>query len=109
MDLVIRTYHFTAQFPRHETSALSNELQRSVVSVASNIAEGHGREQLGDYLHHLSIASGSLTTAETLYLIAERLAYIPTADIAPVLRQCDDISRMLAGLVKSLRRKQSGA
>jgi len=56
MDLVVTAYRLTKRFPVEERYALVQEVRRSAVSVPSNIAEGHGRNHLGDYLRHLSIA-----------------------------------------------------
>jgi four helix bundle protein len=74
------------------------------VSVPSNIAEGHTREHLKEYLHHLSMAQASLSEVETQLEIARRLHYItPT--------QVNTISRDLVSLGKhmySLRTALSG-
>ncbi|MEP6691361.1 MAG: four helix bundle protein [Gemmatimonadaceae bacterium] len=105
MDLVVRVYHLTAQFPKTELYALTHQLQKASVSVAANIAEGHGRDHLGEYLHHLSIANGALMEVETTLQMAERLAYLPTSDVDVAIRACADVSRMLAGLTKSLKKK----
>ena len=55
---------------------LTNQLRRAAVSIASNIAEGHGRQTTTDFCRHLSIAYGSLREAETQILIAQRLGYL---------------------------------
>lgn len=107
VDLVIDCYGLTKQLPKSETYGLAAQIQRAAVSIPANIAEGHGREHLGDYLHHLSIANGSLMELETHILIAERLAYLGTTDVERLLRQSGEISRMLTGLTKKLRVKQS--
>lgn len=65
MDLVVEAYTLAKQLPKMETYGLVNQIQQSAVSVLANIAEGHGREHLGDYLRHLSIANGSLKELET--------------------------------------------
>ena len=107
VDLVTDCYGLTKQLPKTEIYGLTAQIQRAAVSIPANIAEGHGREHLGDYLHHLSIANGSLMELETHILISERLAYLGTTDVERLLRQSGEVSRMLAGLTKKLRVKQS--
>jgi four helix bundle protein len=75
------------------------------VSIPANIAEGHGREHLGDYLRHLSIANGSLMELETHFVIAQKLNYLDVADVDRLLTQSGEVSRMLTGLTKKLRAK----
>jgi hypothetical protein len=56
MKLAEEIYHLTEKFPKYETYALSNQIERAVVSIPSNIAEGHARESTKEFLHHISIA-----------------------------------------------------
>jgi four helix bundle protein len=46
MDLVQRVYAMTRVFPKSEQFGLTHQLQRSAVSIPSNIAEGHARAAL---------------------------------------------------------------
>src|SRR5712691_3566546 len=88
MDLVVASYRATRSFPGHERFGLTAQLRRSAVSVASNIAEGRGRHGLGDFLHHLSIANGSVMELETQFLIGRRLEYLSEPDARGVLQRC---------------------
>ncbi len=72
MDLVTGCYRLTKQLPSSETYGLAGQIQRSAVSVPANIAEGHGRDSIGDYLRFLSVANGSLRELETELMIAAR-------------------------------------
>ena len=102
--LVEQVYRFSATFPKCETYGLRSQLREAAVSVPANIAEGHGREHLGDYLHHLSVANGSLMELETHCIIAQRLTYA-AGDIAPLLERAAEVGRMLAGLIRALKRR----
>ena len=105
MDLVVTVYRTTAKFPKEERYALVDQLRRAAVSVPSNIAEGHGRSRTGDYLRFLSVAVGSLMEIETQVQIATRLGYIPEEQQTGLLESSAVLARMLAGLIRALRRR----
>jgi four helix bundle protein len=65
MRLVAGVYELARKLPKSRDHGLGGQMRRAALSVASNIAEGHGREHLRDYLRHLSIAKGSLSELET--------------------------------------------
>ena len=106
MDLVVEAYRITEAFPREEKYGLVQQLRRAAVSVPSNIAEGHGRDHLGDYLHHLSIATGSLMEVETQVLIAGRMAYVQKEDEGRILNHAAEVSKMLSGLTRALKKRK---
>jgi four helix bundle protein len=102
MDLVETVYRLTASFPTAEQWGLVLQMRRAAVSVPSNIAEGYGRQATGEYRHHISIARGSLLELETQILLAMRLKYLKQAEAETVLKEIEEISRMLATLVSKL-------
>ena len=104
VHLVLEIYDATEHFPRREVYGLAAQLRRAAVSVPSNIAEGHGRDHLGEYLHHLSIANGSLMEVETQVVIAMRRGFIGSDMECRLLGCSAEVGRMLAGLTRSLKR-----
>ena len=105
MDLVTDIYQVTAAFPSEERFGLSSQARRAAVSIPSNIAEGHGRKATGAYLNHLSIAYGSLMELETQTQIAVRLKFIAEDQASALLKQMNEIGKMLTGLKNSLSEK----
>ena len=65
MTLTEECYRLTSRFPREEIYGLISQMRRASVSVPSNIAEGHGRENTGAFIQHLRIAQGSLKELQT--------------------------------------------
>ena len=76
IELTDLVYSFTDTFPKSEVYALSNQLQRAAVSIASNIAEGASRSSDKDFAHFLEMAIGSAFEIETQLTIAQRRGYI---------------------------------
>ena len=108
MDLVIESYRVSRLLPKSELFGLIAQTQRAAVSIPANIAEGHGRDHLGDYLRHLSIARGSLMELETHLLIVTRL-YIPMDEVKRALDMIREVDRMLSGLTRKLKELPSAA
>ncbi|MEM8736857.1 MAG: four helix bundle protein [Planctomycetota bacterium] len=73
MELAEEIYRLTDTMPDTERYGLISQMQRSAVSIASNIAEGHSRSHEGDFLKHLSYARGSLSELETQLTLAVRV------------------------------------
>jgi four helix bundle protein len=105
MELVKGVYHATKEFPKEEIYSLTNQLRRAAVSVPSNIAEGQGRDSTKEFLHHLSIAYGSLMELETQILIAAGLDYLMEAEKNLFLEKTAELGRLINGLTRSLKRK----
>jgi four helix bundle protein len=102
MTLVEHVYRLTESFPRSETYGLASQMQRAVVSIPSNVAEGHARESSKEYLRHLSVAQGSLAELQTQLEIAVRLRYCSSADVSPLLESGAALSRQLHALRNAL-------
>lgn len=105
MVLVTEIYKITAAFPSEERFGLTSQARRAAVSIPSNIAEGHGRKLTGAYINHLSIAYGSLMELETQTQIAVRLNFVQEDNATALLKQMDEIGKMLTGLKNSLSEK----
>jgi four helix bundle protein len=104
MDLADVVHEITRSFPKDERFGLTSQIERSAASIPSNIAEGHGRSHLREYLHHLSMARGSLMELETQLTIAARRQYVSVADQQRAFDLSGDVGRLLGGLVRALKR-----
>lgn len=102
MDLNDSIYSLTRSFPSDERFGLTNQIRRSSVSIASNIAEGASRSSPVDYARFLEIASGSLFELVSQLMIARRQNFVAVENFATVYASAEEISRMLSGLRKTL-------
>ena len=79
LELSTEVYKATLNFPKFEQFGITSQVQRSAVSVPSNIAEGAGRGTEKQFSQYLHIAYGSLCELETQLLIAQNLKYVDDA------------------------------
>ncbi|HKQ99968.1 MAG TPA: four helix bundle protein [Pyrinomonadaceae bacterium] len=107
MDLVQKVYETVRAFPKEEIYGLTSQLKRAAISIPSNIAEGQGRKSTREFLHHLSIAYGSLMEVETQILIAIRLEYLGQQDAELIAAQTAEVGRLINGLSNALTNKQA--
>lgn len=82
---------------------LRDQLQRAVVSVMSNIAEGFERRSRKEFAHFLGISMASLAETKSLLYVASDLRYIPEDRAGKLLEQCNQLRVSIGSLLKSLR------
>jgi four helix bundle protein len=103
IDLALANEDVCDAIPR-KSAYLTHQMRRAANSIHSNIAEGNGRFSIPDYLRHLSMSNASLKELESdLYFVVRRYGKTPAIERALDLALV--VTKLLAGLVKSLRRK----
>ena len=118
INYATQIYKVTATLPYFEKKGVCDQLQRAVVSIASNIAEGAARPSDTDFAHFLDFALGSAFEVETQLRIAKNVGYIRSendnlnvddnkkggATYEELLSRLQSIERQLKGLISSIRK-----
>ncbi|MCO6358698.1 four helix bundle protein [Roseivirga pacifica] len=102
MVIVERVYSLTNVLPSSERFGLISQMNRSAVSIPSNIAEGSSRNSQKEYKHFLRIALGSCFELETQILIVERLGLGSEIDTEVLKKEVDEEEKMLMSFIKTL-------
>lgn len=101
--LAVKVYALTNQFPSAEKFALTDQVQRSAVSVSANIAEGFGRTSKAEKMQFYTIAYGSLLETKSHLLIAHKLQYVSAPEIEEVSSLITDLQKLINASKKALQ------
>jgi carbamoyl-phosphate synthase large subunit len=102
MSLAKLAYELTYGFPVEEKFGLTSLIRRTAVSIPSSIAKGQARYETRDFLQHLSYADGYLAELETQLLLGVDLGFCVAADITELLKEIDELQRMLNAITRKL-------
>lgn len=104
--LAKEVYLLTGSGPLSRDFGLRDQLQRTAVSISTNIAEGFERASRREYIHFLTIAKGSAGELRSLLRVAQEIGYLDEVSHSRLSGAAVEISRFLANLIKSLRQAQ---
>ena len=99
-----KVYKVTSDLPWFEKKGLCDQLQRAVVSISSNIAEGCAKPSDVDFARFLDTALGSAFEVETQLLIAKNIGYISSEIYTSLNNELCEIERQLNSLIISIRK-----
>ena len=102
LDFVDAIYGLTHGFPRAELMGLTGQIRRAAVSIPLNVAEGSGRSKK-EFANYLGRARASVYECVSLLEIARRQKLIEAEEHGIFYRRCENLSKMLSGLVRSLQ------
>lgn len=104
VEYASKVYKVTAEMPWFEKKGLCGQLQRAVVSISSNIAEGAAKPSDVEFAHFLDTALGSAFEVETQLLIAKNIEYINIDIYNNLMIDLNEIERQINGLIQTIRR-----
>lgn len=99
IELAEQVYQLTSQFPEEEKYGLKNQMNRSSISIASNIAEGSGRTTNKEFSRFIDISLGSSYELETQMILARKLFHV---EINAVTEKLNELQKMIGGFKKTL-------
>lgn len=104
VDYASYIYKVTENMPWFEKKGLCDQLQRAVVSISSNIAEGAAKPSDAEFAHFLDHSLGSAFEVETQLLISRNINYITPELYKQLLLKLQEIEKQLHGLINTLRK-----
>ena len=85
---------------------LKDQMTRAAVSIPSNIAEGSERDSKQEYIRFVHIAKGSAAELRTQLYIAAETGVLPRKMVNDLTTELKQISAMLHGIIKTLKKRQ---
>ena len=104
LDFVDVVYDLTKTFPKQEQYNLVSQFNRASVSIALNIAEGHG-DTNAQFNRFLRIARDSVNECVVCSTIAFRRGYLESQDNENNRLLLSELAKMISGLAKYLTTK----
>ena len=101
-QFVLKTYFFTAKFPKEEIYGLTSQFRRAAVSIAANIAEGYAKRGRADKRRYLNIAQGSLEECRYYLILARDLKFNEDPQLDNLL---EEVSKLLNGYARAFDRR----
>jgi four helix bundle protein len=101
-DFAVEMY---AAFETSKDHRFKNQICRAAVSISNNIAEGFDRSLDADFARFLFIPIASCSEVKSMLHLAEKLNSLQQENKLILLNQADGISKIIRGLIKSLKIK----
>jgi len=101
--LVRMVYEATNEVPFKNDRGLRDQIQRAVISVMSNIAEGFMRQTNKEFIVFLGYSLRSSAEVQSQLYAALDLHYVDEHAFNLLTEQCSKVARMLQGFIHYLR------
>ena len=103
-EMVIEVYKITNAFPESERFGLTQQVKRSVVSIAANIVEGKSRKTDKEFTAFLYTSRGSLEETRYHLLLAKDLGFISETQYDSFENKAKEVSYLLNRLITSINK-----
>ena len=105
MDIAVNIQQKTVGFPKTEDYGVTSQIRRAALSIASNIAEGFGRNHTKDKLNFYYFSRGSIMETRSHLLYCQKVAYLSNDEVKPIHENLQQLTIELNKLIKTLQSK----
>jgi four helix bundle protein len=102
--LRLSVFHMLTELKPEHKYGLSQQIQRSAISIGSNIAEGFGRSSLKEKIQFYRIAYGSLNELQDQLIVCRDLNLVSYQTWEAIDDQAERVIQVLNGLIRSTKR-----
>ena len=99
-EIAVKIYKISSTGDLNRDFGLRDQMRRSAVSIASNLAEGDERNTDKESVRFFYIAKGSLAELRTQIQIAFEIGYIEEQIYESIETDCEELGKMIGKLIK---------
>ena len=100
-ELAILIFKTTKNFPKDETFGLTSQMRRCSISIASNLAEGSGRNSMKDKARFSEIAYSSSLELLNQVILSHDFEYVDENQYNQIREKITEVNMLIDGLHKS--------
>lgn len=100
-ELTLLIYKTKKQFPKEEIFGLTSQMRRCSISIASNLAEGSGRQSLKEKARFSEIAYSSPLELLNQVILSNDFEYIDEINYLSLREKIAEVNMLIDGLYKS--------
>jgi len=98
--LVKEIYTITSLLPSSEKFGLISQINRCVISIPANIAEGSAKDSQKDFIRYLQISLGSAFELESHIILCSDLNMIDENKLSLVIDKIQTLQKRISSLIK---------
>jgi four helix bundle protein len=101
-QLSLSVYKITRVFPKDELYGLVSQLRRSSSSIATNIAEGCGRNTNPELKRFLTYSAGSCSELQYQLLLSKDLSYLDLESYKELSKTVVEVRKMIYAFIRNM-------
>jgi four helix bundle protein len=105
-QLAVDMYQFCMDGHFNQDSGMRDELRKSTMAIASQIACGKERGSAREFIKYLRNAKASSAELRTQLVIARELGYLSEGDFLEFEDKINRIAAMVGGLIRAIQKRQ---
>ena len=102
-DLAVKVYRSSDDGDFGRDFALCDQIRRSAVSIASNVAEGDERDTDKEAIRFFFVAKGSVAELRTQIQIAFESGHLKKPLYVELEAECERLGKMMGSLIRARR------